>query len=87
MPALAQEQSIAATLDAILGRLSYDEGFAAALAENASKTLDDAGLLMAKAAIEHFMKNEPQRFDSICDRLAELISPETLANMTEPSCA
>jgi hypothetical protein len=86
MTAVSQK-SIGTTLDAILGRLSYDEEFAKALGEDASRTLDDTGLLMDKQAIEQFMKSEPQRFDLICDRLAELISPETLAHMTEPSCA
>ena len=87
MSVLTEHKSIGPTLDAILGRLSYDEEFAKALGEDASKTLDDAGLLMEKSSIEEFMKTEPKRFDLICDRLAELISPETLANMTEPSCA
>ncbi|HEV2886697.1 MAG TPA: hypothetical protein VGX49_07300 [Jatrophihabitans sp.] len=87
MTAAAQKHSIGTTLDAILGRLSYDEEFAKSLGQNASAVLDDAGLLMEKESIEQFMKAEPQRFDLICDRLAELISPDTLANITAPTCA
>lgn len=90
MTAMVEEhvgtQRIGVVLDAIIGRLSYDEEFANALAKDPGPTLDSAGLHLEKAAIEGFIKTEPTRFDKVCDRLAELVSPDTLANLTEPTC-
>ena len=79
-------QHIGVVLDALIGRVSYDEEFASALAKDPGPTLDSAGLHLEKAAIEAFIKTEPARFDMVCDRLAELINPDTLANLVEPTC-
>jgi len=84
---LTRTRLIGNTLDAIIGRLSYDEAFAQALAQDPSETLDAAGFHLDKEAIEKFIKNDSLRFDQICDRLAELIGPDTLAKVVEPTCA
>jgi hypothetical protein len=90
MTAIVEEhlgtQQIGVVLDGIIGRLSYDEEFAGALAKNPGPTLDSAGLHLEKTAIEAFIKAEPARFDLVCDRLAELINPDTLAQLVEPTC-
>jgi len=83
---LSSTQLVGNMFDAIIGRLSYDEEFAKQLAQDTNETLDRFGLHMEKEAIEAFMKNDPVRFDKICDRLAELVDPDTLARHTEPSC-
>lgn len=78
--------SVGIILDAVIGRLTYDEEFAAALAKNPGDTLDLAGLHLDKESVEMFIKGEPARFDALCDRLSELVSPDTLAAMAEPTC-
>jgi hypothetical protein len=89
MTAVIPEQSVTQVgviLDAIVGRLAYDEDFAASLAKTPYETLDEAGLHMDKGAVESFVKNNSERFDKICDRLAELINPDILAMLAEPTC-
>lgn len=90
MTATVQQQAapiaIDVILDAIVGRLTYDEEFATALAKDPLETLDRAGLHMDKEAVEFFIKNDPERFDKVCDSLSGLINPDTLIKLQEPTC-
>jgi hypothetical protein len=78
--------SVGIVLDAIIGRLGYDEEFANALAQNPGDTLDLAGLHLDKEGVELFIKSEPARFDTICDRLSELVHPDVLVAVAAPTC-
>lgn len=73
-------------LDAMVGRLTYDEEFAAALSKDPRQTLDLAGMQLDKESVEAFIKTQPERFDKVCDALARMINPDVLAAMSEPTC-
>jgi hypothetical protein len=73
-------------LDAIVGRLSYDDEFAAAAAKEPLAALTAAGMLLDKDSVEEFIRTYPARFDAICDKLTDLVAPEFLINLMQPSC-
>lgn len=78
MAELTLEQQIGAldvalTLDALVGRLTYDKEFADAMAKDPRKALGDAGMIMEKAAMEEFVRTNPERFDQVSDALGSLL--------------
>jgi hypothetical protein len=72
-------------LDAMIGRLGYDEKFVAAVNECPATALAEAGLVLDKDAVEEFVLAEPDRFDVMCDALCRLVSPDFLAAMVPGS--
>jgi len=73
-------------MDAMIGRLSYDQDFAKALAENPRGALEVSGVLLDKDAVEAYMETEPERFDKVCEILFGLVDSDFLHNLIEPSC-
>jgi hypothetical protein len=78
---------VAATMDAVVGRLTYDKDFAAALANNPHEALADAGLLMDKEAVEVLIATDPDRFDRACEALFDLVDSDFLHKLVMPSCS
>lgn len=83
---IAGAERMALTMEAMVGRLTYDETFAAALANNPRETLAKVGMLMEKEAVEVLMATEPERFDKICEALFGLVDSDFLHKMVSPSC-
>lgn len=77
---------VARTMDAVVGRLTYDKDFAAALASNPHEALSAAGLLMDKEAVEVLMATDPDRFDRVCEALFDLVDSDFLHTLVMPSC-
>ncbi|MEU8508748.1 hypothetical protein AB0C40_29375 [Streptomyces brevispora] len=75
------------TMEALIGRLSYDENFASHLANNPREALDGSGMLMEKEAVEVLMATDPERFDKLCEALFDLVDSDFLHQMVAPSCA
>lgn len=73
-------------MDAMIGRLTYDEEFAKALANNPREALEASGVLLDKDAVEVYMETEPERFDKVCEALFGLVDSDFLHNLIEPSC-
>lgn len=73
-------------MDAMIGRLTYDEEFAQALANNPRAALEASGVLLAKDAVEAYMEAEPERFDKVCETLFGLVDSDFIHNLVEPSC-
>ncbi|GHG12160.1 MULTISPECIES: Os1348 family NHLP clan protein [Amycolatopsis] len=74
------------TIDALIGRLSYDEEFAKNLATSPRETLEEAGLSFDKEEIDFMMQTDPQRFDAACEALFNLVDGNFLYSITMPSC-
>lgn len=74
-------------LDALVGRLTYDEDFAAALSQNPREALENVGISLDKEGMEAYMKTNPERFDKVCEALFGLVESDFLHNLTVPSCA
>ncbi|HEV7831342.1 MAG TPA: hypothetical protein VGP04_21395 [Pseudonocardiaceae bacterium] len=83
---IAAAAKVALTMEAMVGRLTYDDTFAATLANNPRETLANAGMLMEKEAVEVLMATEPERFDKICEALFGLVDSDFLHKMVSPSC-
>ncbi|MCC9312332.1 hypothetical protein LN042_35645 [Kitasatospora sp. RB6PN24] len=86
MAELTLEQQIGALdvaliLDALVGRLTYDKDFADALAKDPRKALGDAGMVMEKAAMEEFVRTNPQRFDQVSDTLCSMLHEDFFASI------
>lgn len=77
---------VAQTVDAIVGRLTYDQKFAAALSNNPREALEKEGLLMAKEGIEALMAVDPERFDQACEALFNLVDSDFLHRLVMPTC-
>ncbi|MGW2442986.1 hypothetical protein [Streptomyces sp. NPDC001675] len=77
----------ALTMEALIGRLSHDEDFAAKLANNPRETLEASNMLMEKEAVQVLMAIEPERFDKLCEALFDLVDSDFLHAMSSPSCA
>ena len=73
-------------MDALVGRLSYDDAFATALANNPRETLEAAGLVMDKETVEAFITVDPDRFDKACEALFNLVDSDFLHGVIGPSC-
>ena len=76
----------AMTIDAIVGRLAYDEKFAKALSDDPRATLDSASLSFDKAGMESLMQLDPERYDRACEALFNLVDSEFLYRVAMPSC-
>ncbi|MBB1158664.1 hypothetical protein [Amycolatopsis dendrobii] len=83
---LESAAKVAQTMDAIVGRLTYDKEFAAALANNPREAMENAGLLMEKDAVEIFMATDADRFDRACEALFTHVDSEFLHKLVMPSC-
>lgn len=77
---------VAMAMDAMIGRLTYDEEFAKTLANNPRAALEASGVLLDKDAVEAYMETEPERFDKVCEALFGLVDSDFLHNLVEPSC-
>ena len=93
MTGITLEQQVAVVdvplvLDALLGRLSYDEEFAAALRQDSRKALADAGMVMEKEAVEEFIRINPERFDRVLDELTKRVGADFIPviNLGASSC-
>lgn len=76
----------AMTIDAIVGRLTYDEDFGKRLSADPRATLESAGLSFDKEGMDSFMLVDPQRFDWACEALFNLVDSEFLYRVAMPSC-
>ncbi|WP_290055704.1 Os1348 family NHLP clan protein [Amycolatopsis solani] len=83
---IAEAVKVAQIMDAVVGRLTYDKEFAAALANNPSEALANAGLRMEKEAVEVLMATDPERFDRSCEALFDLVDSDFLHKLVMPSC-
>jgi hypothetical protein len=76
----------AATIDAIVGRLTYDEEFAKNLSSDPRATMEAAGLSFDKEGMDSLMTVDPKRFDGACEALFNLVDSEFLYRVAMPSC-
>ena len=83
---IAEAAKVAQIMDAVVGRLTYDKDFAAALANNPVEALTNAGLRMEKEAVEVLMATDPDRFDRSCEALFDLVDADFLHKLVMPSC-
>ncbi|MCT2589639.1 Os1348 family NHLP clan protein [Streptomyces sp. N2-109] len=74
------------SIDAIIGRLAYDEEFAKNLAEDPRTTMEKAGLAFEKESMDSLMLVDPKRFDAACEALFNLVDAEFLYKVAAPSC-
>ncbi|GAA3856422.1 Os1348 family NHLP clan protein [Streptomyces sedi] len=74
------------TIDALIGRLTYDEDFAKRLADDPRNTMEKAGLAFDKEGMDSLMVVDPQRFDGACEALFNLVDAEFLYKVAAPSC-
>jgi hypothetical protein len=81
-----EAMSMARTVDALVGRLSYDQQFAAALANNPREALEEAGLSLDKEGIELLMTVDPGRFDRACEAMFGFVDSDFLHKLVMPSC-
>ncbi|MGX1853065.1 hypothetical protein [Streptomyces sp. NPDC055299] len=84
---IADANKVALTMEAMIGRLSYDEDFASHLANNPREALEGSGMLMEKGAVEVLLATDPERFDKLCEALFDLVDSEFLHQLVGPSCA
>ncbi|WEB42138.1 hypothetical protein MOV08_24700 [Streptomyces yunnanensis] len=84
---VAAANQAALTMEAMIGRLSYDESFASHLANNPREALEGSGMLMEKEAVEVLLATDPERFDKLCEALFDLVDSDFLHAMVGPSCA
>ncbi|WP_034088876.1 hypothetical protein [Streptacidiphilus albus] len=83
---MTEANNAALTIEAMIGRLSYDEGFARDLANNPMDTLTMSGMLMDKEAIQVLLATDPDRFDKLCESLFALVDSDFLHAIVGPSC-
>ncbi len=81
-----QIEVVAAAMDALIGRLSYDEAFKEALANNPKETLKASGIVLHKEALEAYMRNQPERFDQASEALFSRVDSDFLMSLSAPSC-
>jgi hypothetical protein len=68
-------------LDALIGRASYDRGFAKALRSDPQKTLSKAGMLNDKASVEKLQRSRPKDFDLIADAMIKVLGADFWAQV------
>ncbi|WP_152627586.1 hypothetical protein [Streptacidiphilus melanogenes] len=76
----------AMTIDAIVGRLTYDEEFAKNLSVDPRGTMEAAGLAFDKESMDSLMLADPKRFDGAAEALFNLVDAEFLHKVAAPSC-
>ncbi|WAL72906.1 Os1348 family NHLP clan protein [Kitasatospora sp. YST-16] len=76
----------AMTMDAIVGRLTYDEEFAKNLSSDPRGTMEKAGLSFDKEGMDSLMTMDPKRFDNAAEALFNLVDSEFLYKVAGPSC-
>ncbi|QMU74637.1 hypothetical protein GXW83_01390 [Streptacidiphilus sp. PB12-B1b] len=76
----------AMTIDAIVGRLTYDEEFAKNLSVDPRGTMEAAGLSFDKEGMDSLMLADAKRFDGACEALFNLVDAEFLYRVAAPSC-
>ncbi|MDT0267440.1 Os1348 family NHLP clan protein [Streptomyces sp. DSM 44915] len=74
------------TIDALIGRLAYDEEFAKNLAADPRATMEKAGLAFDKEGMDSLMVVDSKRFDGACEALFNLVDAEFLYKVAAPSC-
>ncbi|MCC3765502.1 Os1348 family NHLP clan protein [Glycomyces sp. TRM65418] len=79
-------EAVAAAMDALIGRLGYDESFRAALANNPKETLKASGIVLHKEALEAYMRTQPERFDKASEALFSRVDSDFLMSLSAPSC-
>lgn len=79
-------ESAAQSIEQLVEYVERDEEFSAALAKDPRNTLGKAGISLEKEAIELLISVDPERFDSACDKLFQVLDPDLLAKMVAPSC-
>ena len=79
-------ESAARSMEDLVERLQEDKKFAAALSKDPKGVLAKAGISLEKEAIELLIATDPKRFDRVCDKLFEVLSPDLLAGLVAPSC-
>lgn len=84
---ISDANKAAVTMEALIGRLSHDEDFAAHLANNPREALEASEMLMEKEAVQVLMAIDPERFDKLCEALFDLVDSDFLHTMSAPSCA
>lgn len=81
-----QVEAVAAAMDALIGRLSYDESFRSALANNPKETLQASGIVLHKEGLEAYMRTQPERFDQASEALFSRVDSDFLMSLSAPSC-
>lgn len=83
---IADANKVALIMEAMIGRLSYDESFASHLANNPREALEASGMVMDKEAVEALMATDMERFDKLCEALFNVVDSDFLHQMMAPSC-
>ena len=78
--------TVATAMDALIGRLSYDESFKAALANNPKETLQTTGIVLQKEALEAYIRSQPERFEQASEALFSRVDSDFLMSLSAPSC-
>ncbi|MET8151119.1 Os1348 family NHLP clan protein [Actinoplanes sp. NPDC049668] len=81
-----QVNIVAAAMDALIGRLSYDEAFRTALANSPKETLEASGIVLRKEALEAYIRTQPERFDKASEALFSRVDSDFLMSLSAPSC-
>ncbi|RQR40629.1 hypothetical protein [Burkholderia sp. Bp9142] len=79
-------ESAARSLEALVSRLKADKEFVSALEKSPRQALDSADIRLEKEAIELLIATDPGRFDRACDSLFEILDPNLLSKLVDPSC-
>lgn len=79
-------QSVAIAMDAMIGRLSYDEQFKVALANNPKEALEESGVVLQKEALEAYIRTQPERFEMASEALFSRVDSDFLMSLSAPSC-
>ncbi len=83
---VALATSAAAEMDALIGRLGYDESFKVALANNPKEALAGAGFELRKEGLEAYMRTMPERFEQASEALFSRVDSDFLMSLSAPSC-
>ncbi|MCC3765501.1 Os1348 family NHLP clan protein [Glycomyces sp. TRM65418] len=78
--------AVATAMDALIGRLGYDESFRAALANNPKETLKASGIVLQKEALEAYIRIQPERFEKASEALFSRVDSDFLMSLSAPSC-
>lgn len=81
-----QVDDVAAAMDALIGRLSYDDAFRTELANNPKAALKASGIILGKEALEAYIRNEPERFEKATEALFSRVDSDFLMSLSAPSC-
>jgi hypothetical protein len=79
-------RTVAAAMDALIGRLSYDESFKEALANDPKETMRASGIVLHKEALEAYIRTEPERFEQASEALFSRVDSDFLMSLSAPSC-